>query len=344
MTHADTLVLNKSLLHARMIPRLLADAVRGAVSAWAMISRFNPDAVYVNTVTLPLWPTIARLRGVPVLTHVHEAELSVPRVVRWGLYAPFAPSNRIVVNSDFTRTAIGSVAPGMGRRAQVVYNGVPGPSVVSSPRRRLDGPARVLYIGRLSPRKGPDLLVEAAALLRDRGIDIAVDLLGSAYSGYEWYEQKLRTRISELGLDGAVRVLGFQSDVWPHLAASDMLVVPSRADESFGNTAVEGLLAARPVIVSDVGGLPEAIASSAGAQKVTPDDPAAIADAIGNVITAWPMYVDHALSDAVYAADRFDPARYRADVASIMGELSGHRPHRVATTRSAPALALKGAE
>ena len=55
---------------------------------------------------------------------------------------------------------------------------------------------------------------------------------------------------------------GFQSQVWPFLEQTDIAVVPATEDESFGNTAAEASLAARPAVVSAIAGLREATSAS----------------------------------------------------------------------------------
>ena len=67
---------------------------------------------------------------------------------------------------------------------------------------------------------------------------MTVTLLGTAFEGYEWYEEQLRERAASSGVD--VDFAGFHSDIWPFLEQTDVLVVPSRMAEPFGNTAVEG--------------------------------------------------------------------------------------------------------
>ena len=65
------------------------------------------------------------------------------------------------------------------------------------------------------------------------------------------------------------------------LRGADLLVVPSRWAEPSGLTAAEGLATGLPVIASRVGGLPDVV-GSAGI-LIPPDDPAALADAIGTL-------------------------------------------------------------
>ena len=92
---------------------------------------------------------------------------------------------------------------------------------------------------------------------------------------------------------------GFQADIWPRLAACDVLVVPSIQPESFGNTAAEGVLAGRPVIASGIGGLPEVVAGFASARLVPPGDVDALVAAIEEVAEDYPALAGKAADDAV---------------------------------------------
>ena len=181
----------------------------------------------------------------------------------------------------------------------------------------------MLYVGRLSPRKGVDVALEAVALLLQRGVSVRLDLAGAVFSGYEWFETRLRNRVRDLGAQDAVAFQGFTRDVWSSLDRADVVVVPSRLDEPFGNTAVEAGLAARPLVVSDTSGLREAAAGLESAVFVPPDDAAALAEAIMRVRNAWPQYRAGALRDAEVLRRRHAVEHYRSAVAEVLGGLIG---------------------
>ncbi|MCK2033737.1 glycosyltransferase [Microbacterium sp. KSW4-4] len=306
------LVLRKVLLTPRGLPRLFRDTFRGLGSAWRLIGRLRPDAVYVSTIIIPQWPLIARLRGTRAVSHVHEAEASGNTLVNRLLYAPHLASARTLVNSRFSQDTIRRALPTLAARTRVVANGVASPEHPAPPRSRLDGPLRVLYVGRLSPRKGPDLVIDAAAALQAAGRPVEVTLLGAVFEGYEWFERDLRARADETGVP--VTFAGFHPDIWPFLAEADVLVVPSRVDEPFGNTAVEGVLGLRPVIASDSSGLREAAGGYATAQLVAPDDADAIATALEEVRERWDDHVAGVTASRDEALRRHAPAVYRAGV------------------------------
>jgi glycosyltransferase involved in cell wall biosynthesis len=305
---------------------MAADAVHGALPAWRLIRRHGAAGVYINTVTIPSWPLLARLARRPSFVHVHEAERSLPRPVRRVLALAPALATRVVANSDFTREVLTEVAPRLHDRITVVHNAVRRPASPVAARAELTGPVRLLYVGRLSPRKGPHVAVAALAELRARGVDARLTLVGSVFAGYEWFEAQLREQVRTSGLAERVELLGFAPDVWPHLAAADVVLVPSVAEESFGNAAVEAVLAARPLVVSDSSGLREAVAGLRSARIVAPGDPVAWADAVASVVADWPRVRAQALKDAAEAARRHGPGRYRAALLGVLDPVTGPVP------------------
>lgn len=317
-------VLRKSALRPRNWLRTIRDAIRGTVASVVVVRRLQPRAIYVNTIVLPLWPLVGRLLRVPTVTHVHEAEPSGPRAVNLALYAPHLASHRAIANSAFTLRTLRDVVPSLARRAEVIPNGVASPDDVAPPRETLDD-LRIVYVGRISHRKGPDAAVEALASLRDRGVDARLELVGAVFAGNEPFDEALRARSSELDLGDRVVHHGFQSDIWRFLSAADVVVVPSRQDESFGNTAVEAVLAARPVVVSDLSGLREAVGGYASAMFVPAGDAVALADALAAVRDDWSSLRITALKDRDDARQRFAPSAYRSSIAGFLQALAGAR-------------------
>src|SRR6185437_4706491 len=157
--------------------------------------------------------------------------------------------------------------------------GLPG---ARRPARRRSGrcPARpvrghLICVGVLGYHKGQDLLVEALAELADRNWHCV--LAGSLDRDPDFVEQ-LRTRISRLGYDHRVRLSGvlIGAALSQAYATADLLVAPSRS-ETYGMTVTEALAHGLPVIAAAVGGLPEALGSTADGtrpgQLIPPGDP-----------------------------------------------------------------------
>jgi glycosyltransferase involved in cell wall biosynthesis len=315
-------VIRKQALAPRGMARLVWDALRSVGPSCRLIVGSQADGIYVNTLTIPTWLVLGRLLGRPVTCHVHEAEGSASALIRRLIALPLVFASRIIVNSAFSLEVLTGAIPLLAQRATVVYNGVRGPAEPQPARAELTGQVRMLFIGRLSPRKGPQVAIDATAQLRARGVDARLDLLGDVFEGYEWFEAELRATVARCGLDGAVRFLGFEPDVWPAIANADLVLVPSVADEPFGNTAVEAVLGARPLVVSATSGLREAAAGFSSAVLVEPDRPDQIADAVEEVVADWDDYRRAAWSDSALAHDRYSVARYREQLIELLSHPS----------------------
>ena len=321
--YCPTLVLRRSLLRPLGIVHLLAEGGRGLVAGMRLMRAERPDVVYVNTVTLPLWLVLARLAGRPSIAHVHEAEQSAHPVVRRALATPLLLARAIVANSDYCVEVISGVYPALRDRSVVILNGIEGPEQPATAREALDGVLRVAYVGRLSERKGVDTAIKAVAALRDAGVEATLEIAGCGVPGNDGVVRALHELADKPSLRDAVHFLGYRDVVWEVLADCDVLVVPSRMEEGFGNTAVEGALAARPVVVSDTSGLREASAGFASMQRVQPGDAAALRDALGAVIEDWTRFRALAADDRSVALRRHDPARYRTSIATATATVRG---------------------
>lgn len=316
-----TPVLRKSALRPLGFLRLLRESLRALRPALGLLRRNRPDVVYVNTVTVPLWLVLARLTRQAIVAHVHEAEDGAPRPVRVALAAPLLAATTVVVNSEATAVVVARPLPRLRRRIRLVYNGVAGPDRAADRQSERPEPVRVVLVGRLSPRKGTDVAVLAVARLRARGRDVVLELLGSAFTGYEWYERQLDELIRRHELENAVVLRGFRPDVWDAYRDADIAVVPSRF-EPFGNTSVEAQLAGTPVIVTDAQGLPETVGHGKFGKVVRADDPEALADAIGELLDDWRTTLDTAERAREHALTSFSPQRYREDIAAIAAEVA----------------------
>lgn len=241
--------------------------------------------------------------------------------IRKAIAAPLLLAKRLIINSEFSRRVLVESLGTLRGRCEVVPNGVVGPPTVRAARESLDGPVKLLYVGRLSERKGVGDAVEAIGVLRSRGIDAELGIVGSVYPGYEDVEVGLRNQVAELDLRDRVVLHGPRPEIWTALENCDVLVVPSRIDEPFGNTAVEGLLGARPVVVTRTGGLVEATGGAASALGVAPSAPEEIAGAVARIVADWQDFRERAQRDAATMAERHSPGRYRTRVVELTKSL-----------------------
>jgi len=107
----------------------------------------------------------------------------------------------------------------------------------------------------LRPEKAHIDLLAAVERLRKEGQRWKVLIVGDGPM-----RDRIERETVRLGLEGDVRITGFQSDVRPWLAACDVIALPSTAIETFSIAALEAMAMERPMIMSDIGGAREQVA------------------------------------------------------------------------------------
>jgi len=145
----------------------------------------------------------------------------------------------------------------------------------------------VLLPGRLTEWKGQKALIDAAKILRERGVSGVKYVLAGDSQGRKGYAGALEARIKAADLADCVVLVGHCADMPAAIVGSSAVTSPSSEPEAFGRVAVEGQAMGAPVIVTDLGGAretvispPESAPSERTGWRVPANDPAALADAI----------------------------------------------------------------
>lgn len=110
---------------------------------------------------------------------------------------------------------------------------------------------RLISIGRLEPEKGYDRLVSALGRLKEGYAAFECWIIGSG-SQYE----ELQRYLEEHELEEHVKLLGYQKNPYPYLAAADLFLCPSRA-EGLSTVVTEAVILGKPVITTDCAGMGE---------------------------------------------------------------------------------------
>jgi glycosyltransferase involved in cell wall biosynthesis len=141
-------------------------------------------------------------------------------------------------------------------------------------------PLRIGYLGTAIPSKGLHVLVEAFQRLPQGTATLEIHGNSVPYHGEEGYLTRL---LQTLGPREQVTYHGpYQTAELPRILGSvDLVVAPSLWHEAFGLTAREGLAAGRPVVVSRIGGLQDAVEDGVEGNVVPPGDVGALSAALG---------------------------------------------------------------
>ena len=243
-----------------------------------------PDLVHLHTARAAwLGGLAARLAGVPAI-----ATRRMDRPFRIGAKA------RLIYRRLVARTV--AISPVVA--TQLAEAAVPAECIRTIPSA-IDPKGLVPCLGReaLRAKEGvasdTPLLLALAALVWRKGLDLLLDAMANlapdAGAPQLWIAGSgpdrgaLERQARSLGLEGRVRFLGWRDDTADLLAACEVLVLPSRR-EGLGVAALEAMAAGRPVVATRVGGLDDAVVPGRTGILVPPDDTAALADALRQLL------------------------------------------------------------
>lgn len=169
-----------------------------------------------------------------------------------------------------------------------------------------DDEVAIIMVARLEPPKDHETLLRAFAAVRSKGARVRLLLVGHGLA-----TEQVRALARSLGVEREVWFAGRRHDVPALMAASDVVVL-STLHEGFGRVLVEGALAGKPVVASDVTGTREVVEHRVTGLLVPPRDADALAAALSAVIENDEYARDLARAGHEYAKRSFDerdPAR-----------------------------------
>jgi glycosyltransferase involved in cell wall biosynthesis len=172
----------------------------------------------------------------------------------------------------------------------------------------------IAYVGRVSQEKGVRHAIEALA-----GCPTRVHLLvagegNDLEAAHAWAHQ--------LGLADRVHFLGYIAQPLEVFAAAQMAVVPSLWNEAFGRVVVEAMGCALPVVATTVGGMQELFEDGVQGYFVPKADSAAIAGAIGHLVSDEQLRQRMASAARELALHRYSTQRVAAEYGALYQRLT----------------------
>jgi glycosyltransferase involved in cell wall biosynthesis len=269
----------------RILPFLLNYPL-SVLFLWRLIRRRQIELVYTNTAVMISPALASRLARVAHVWHIRECFEEFKRV--WGLYSWYILtfSHKVIAISN-------AVAAQFESRDKVVVIhdafslaennpiNVDGLRKDFRARWQLGDSFVVGCVGRIKfVRKGQEILVEATALLKRRGLAIKSLIVGAPFPGNEEHLKRLQLKITELGVDDCVLLAGELADPCPAYAAMDVLAMTSVQPEPFGGVVSEAMSLGLPVIATNIGGSVDQVVEGETGLLVAPGDPDQLASAI----------------------------------------------------------------
>ncbi|MBW5487125.1 glycosyltransferase, partial [Streptomyces bambusae] len=298
-----------------------------------LVRRVRPALLHAHSAKAGLAGRLAVRGSLPTVFQPHAWSFDAvggttgALALRWERYGA-RWADRVLCVSEAERRA--GEAAGIAARWAVVRNGVdlghfrpggPDPDHDKALARaglplpaafRGDGPLAVC-VGRLCQQKGQDILLGAWPQVRATVPGARLALVGDGPD-----TERLR-RSAPPG----VLFAGAAADIRPWLRAADLVVLPSRW-EGMALAPLEAMACGRPVLVSDVSGARESLPPGHGRHcLVRPEDPAALAGALGRLLPAPRLLAELGEQAGQYVRTEFDVRRTTDAVTGLYQELLG---------------------
>lgn len=247
---------------------------------------YQPDVVHIHEPLSPIVSATAAAFGPRPVVGTFHAWSSTYRMYRLAGLA----GRRIVRRLD-ARIAVSPSAQQYAARAlrmplgsfRVLPNGVDDTAFATAePLPELVDPSRplVLFVGRLEPRKGVDVLIRAFLRLRASSPRVRLCVVGEG-PGRDRYQQMVPPSIRPDAL--FVGAVG-PAELPRYHASADVFVSPALGGESFGVVLLEAMAAGLPVVASDIPGYRTVLKDGRQGRLVPPDDAFALAEAVATLL------------------------------------------------------------
>ena len=237
----------------------------------------------------------------PILTSLGRPSAMIEHQAR-RLIGEF---DSVIVRGQGSRRYAAAFVP--SARLEIVTGSVATERIRLASQRDID----LLFVGRLTPCKRPEVFVDIVATLRERHPDIQACLVGDG----EMLD-RLRQRVVDLGLAGHVRFTGKVSNVYDYLARARVFVITSRS-EGLSIALMEAMCAGVVPVVYDIGDLSDLVHHGRNGLVVEANDRDGMVEAIAGVL-------DDAACRESLATRAIEEARSRCDTRAVAGHWRRH--------------------
>lgn len=231
------------------------------------------DVIHSNTIAVFLGAFYSKIYNIKHVWHVHEI-IKHPR-----LAAKLFPklvylfSDKVVFNSFASAEQMYIFKPKLTNKSIVIHNGLDRNTPFINTDKKLELRKKLFpicdetsliigLVGRINKHKGQQLLLEVFDVLKNDFQNIFLLFIGSTITSKKHLLDELRSKIELKQLNSFVSIIDFQKDIWKFYDCMDIVTVPTTDPEPFGLVAIEGMLAKKPVIAANHGGLKEIVVNN----------------------------------------------------------------------------------
>lgn len=286
---APVLKVYRKMFTPKNLLKFIKDIKKGVDALDILNKQHHFDIVYSNTLAVLLGIIYAKKRKIKHLWHVHEIIVHpkiiasiFPKILMWY-------SNLVICNSNATQKNLTNRVPELKSKTTVIYNGMELNPENKAVGQRSDfgfneSDIIITLVGRISRLKGHKLLLDVFTNHISKNENVKLLFVGSPVEGQEYYLDEIQNSINRNKLQTKVTILPFLNNLNGIWSITDIAIMPSTEAESFGLVAVEAMLAKKPVVASDLGGLSEIVINNKTGFLFDPNSKEALSEALFKLI------------------------------------------------------------
>ncbi|NLZ44909.1 MAG: glycosyltransferase family 4 protein [Clostridia bacterium] len=292
------------------------------------------DLIHIFNRPRLVLPVAEMVPGARIILSMHN-DMFIPRkITPEEAVKVIAKVERIITVSNYVGHAIQNLYPQAAAKLRTIYSGVDlnrfSPALAGKAmeireslqkKYRLEGRKVILFVGRLSPKKGADILIEAVQILAKKDYKIGLVLVGS-----KWYGENKRTAyvayLQALAQRSRVPVVATEfvspEEIHHWYWAGDIFVCPSQWQEPLARVLYEAMASGLPIVTTKRGGNPEIIGGS-GLVVENAGDAKELAAKIAQLLDNPALCRQMGAKSRALAEERFGWARVAQEILAVWG-------------------------
>ncbi len=277
--------------------------------------------IHSNTLAVLLGGFYSKKHKIKHIWHVHEI-IKKPKIVAkaFPIIVNYF-SDIVVFNSKASYEHLTKGKKQLKAKSQIILNGIDRNTTytnietITKIRKSFfsDSTKETIIlglVGRISKHKGQQLLLNAFEELSKEHPSIKLVFIGATIESQKYLLVDLKNAIKHKNLIEKVSIVPFQKNIWQYYDSLDIVIVPTTDPEPFGLVALEGMLAQKPVIAANHGGLKEIITHNETGLLFEPNNEKDLAIKIESILANTEKYKSIAQAGEKHAKTAFSLRNY----------------------------------
>lgn len=285
---APVLKLYRKMFTLSNLIKFIKDFFKGFQTIKSIRKEHKIDFIYSNTLAVLLGFFYCFFHKTKHIWHVHEIIESPTIFTKAFRFFLNKKTNSVLIHNSIATSNFWNCKG----NNQVIWNGIATFSEITSEQKasirqsvfKSENEIIFALVGRISRWKGQMLLLDTFHELIQKHANIKLVYIGSAPPNQEHFLESLQEKITSYNLNKNVEIIPFQENINALWQSVDVAVVPSTEPEPFGMVAIEAMMAKKPVVAANHGGLTEIVVHNETGFLVEPNNEKALKEALEKLI------------------------------------------------------------